>query len=103
MSILDRGNGTYEQERVYVIATIERLERESKEHSISLETVKERACKQELDVNAAHDKIRQLEEQEDKTSRHLLRLELRAGSIAALAGAVVGILIELGKHFLFSR
>lgn len=81
MSMLNKPPGSYQEERLWLLAQIEDLQK---------------------DVNAMHVAKRELKAEVDRQSRHLLQLKIRAGGIAAGCGSVVAVLIELGKHW-FSR
>lgn len=98
MSLLDH-NGTYDQERVYILATLERLEAEKTKDRERIGELESKSTKATLDLNAAHTRIRDQAGRQEKTGRHLLRLEIRAGYIATFAGAIVAILAELVKHW----
>ena len=100
MSMLMRPAGTYQEERLYVLGNLERLESQWSGLEANQTVLHDRMVKASLDLNAAHTRIRELAAENAKLARHVLKLELRAGAIAAGAGVVIGALGELARWFL---
>lgn len=73
MEVIDRSDGSYQQERLYLLAKIDRLEK---------------------DVNEAHKKYRHLD-------RRVTVLKVQMGIIAAGVGVVAAAAAEAVARFLF--
>ncbi len=91
-------SGEYRDERLYLLATLERLEKKQDDQSGDLAVAKADTAKARTDLNEAHGRIRMQKASIEKLDRRLLRMELRAGSIATLVGLVTAGAIEALKH-----
>jgi hypothetical protein len=104
VTVLDAiSSGDYRDERLYLLTTIERLERGDEKHLETIGRFKELVDKFKLDLNEAHKKIKGLQGSSDGFSARVLRSEIRAGYIAAATGTVLAILLEIGKAVISHR
>lgn len=92
--------GEYRDERLYVLETLKRLEKKQDDGVKELAVAKDNLAKVRADLNEAHGRIRQLLVSRDRQETRLLRMEIKAGSIATLAGLLAAGVIEALKHYL---
>lgn len=92
--------GEYRDERLYILKTVERLENKQDETLKDLTRAKEKLSKVTTDLNESFEKSRKLTIAKDHIEKRLLRMEIKAGSIAALAGFLTAGAIEALRHFL---
>lgn len=86
--------GEYRDERLYILETVKRLE---KKQDVTLEQVavaKSDLGKVRTDLNIVGDRGRSLTNAKDNIEKRLLRMEIKAGSIAAIAGVLTAAAIE---------
>lgn len=95
--------GEYRDERLYLLKTVERLEKKQDELIEQLAVANDRISKIRTDVNQVGDLGRKNRTATDNLTRRCLRMEVKAGSIATLAGILAAGAIETLKHFLFPR
>lgn len=95
--------GEYRDERLYILETIKRLEKKLEATVAELAVSKSDLVKFRADLNEAHGRIRTLLKVKDDIQRRLLRMEVKAGSIATLAGVLAAGAIEALKHYVWNR
>lgn len=95
--------GEYRDERLYLLEAVRRLEKKQDEVLEQLGATKDRLIKIATDLNEAHGRIRTLIHSKDELERRLLRMELRAGAIATLAGLLAAGAIAALKAFVFYK
>lgn len=101
VGILERSNGSYAEERLYVLATIEKLEQQAKDNRQDIAKLSDRLGKLEKDEHEAHKRIRALQAGKEQSDRRLMNLEIRSGYIAAGVGLIVAGLIEVLSKWFF--
>jgi hypothetical protein len=98
VGVLDRSNGSYAEERLYVLARLEQLAEQGNIDREAVAKFGDRLSKFQKDVHEAHARIRELQGGKKDVERRLTRLEIRAGYIAAgvglIAAAVATAIVE---------
>lgn len=88
--------GTYEQERLWILNTLEELKEDYKGLLAGAEVMREKLSKANFDLGQAHDRIREQKQEMDLRRRNMLKL-------ATLATSVITALAELVKWLLLHR
>jgi len=89
----------YQQERMFILESLKDFKAKAEAHEEKLTRLRIENDEQKKDLDAAHSKIRAQEEQNEKLTRRLTTLEIRAGYIAAASGAIIGFAWELARRF----
>lgn len=92
--------GEYRDERLYLLETVKRLEKKQDATLEQLAVARDNLSKVRTDLNVVGDRGRTLTTAKDNIEKRLLRMEIKAGSIAALAGMLTAGAIEALKYFL---
>lgn len=92
--------GEYRDERLFILETVKRQEKKLDATLEQVAVVKAENVKFRADLNEAHGRVRGLMKSKDDLNRRLLRMEIKAGSIASLAGVLTAGAIEVLKHYL---
>lgn len=93
--------GEYRDERLFILETVKRQEKKLDDTLREVAVVKAENVKFRADLNEAHGRVRGLMKSKEEINSRLLRMEVKAGSIAFLAGSLTAGAIEALKHFLF--
>jgi hypothetical protein len=93
-------SGAYSEERLYILKTLERVDEKTDEQIERAAASKTIVDKTVEDLNRLGRNVRTMITANDGFSDRLTRTEIRASYIAAGAGAIVAIVIELGKFLL---
>jgi hypothetical protein len=92
--------GEYRDERLFILESVRRQEKKLDATLTEVAVVKAENVKFRVDLNEAHGRIRGLIRSKDDLQSRLLRMEIRAGSIAAIAGITAAAAIQLVMKFL---
>jgi hypothetical protein len=92
--------GEYRDERLFLLESVRRQEKKLDATLTEVAVVKAENVKFRVDLNEAHGRVRGLIKAKDDFQRRLLRMEVRAGSIAFVAGVVTAGGIELIFRYL---
>jgi len=92
-------SGEYREERLYLLEAVQRLEKKQDEILEQLGAAKDHVAKLRNDCNELGVKFRRMESAAKEIEARLLRMEIRAGSIAALAGVLAGSAVALVKAY----
>jgi hypothetical protein len=92
--------GEYRDERLYLLETVKRQEKKLDATLAELAVVKAGSMKFLTDLNRIGDLVRGLTKEKDKLQSRVLRMEIKAGSIAAIAGMITAAAIQLLMKYL---
>lgn len=92
-------SGEYRDERLYLLETVKRQEKKLDATLSELAVVKAGSTKFLTDLNRIGNLVRGLTKEKDELQSRVLRMEIRAGSIAAIAGIIAAAAIQLFMKF----
>jgi hypothetical protein len=92
--------GEYREERLYILESVKRQENKLDATLQEVAVVKNENVKFRADLNEAHGRVRGLIKSKDDLNRRLMGMEMKAGTIASLAGVLTAGAIEALRYFL---